>query len=150
MALRLLFALVGWASWVSLATASEPRARLAWERPALSMCPSAETLESDVSALLGHDPFSHDAAIPVDLVLKGRVEERADQVIARIEATSAGGRGLGVRELTAPHGECSALRKPLALIISLFLEAQPAHVEQPAPHARVPVWLGAFAGLRTD
>ncbi|HEX6240520.1 MAG TPA: hypothetical protein VFZ61_06485, partial [Polyangiales bacterium] len=102
--------LLAWVGWVSAASASGsgPRARLSWDRPSPSMCPSAEMLEGDVRELLGHDPFAREGE--PDLVLQGHVEERADAVYARIEAKTSGGHSLGVRELTAPHGECPALR----------------------------------------
>lgn len=140
---RALGALLGCVGWAALAAADVPHAHLAWSRPAASMCPSADVIKRDVAQLLGYDPFGHGGA--ADLLLEGAVEERATEVYARIAASTASGQSLGARELTGPRGECAALRKPIALIIGLFLEAEPARVARP----RVPIWWGGFVAARS-
>jgi hypothetical protein len=138
-----LIALVGCLACASLARADAPRARLEWVRPTPSMCPTREVLESEVAALLGHDPFAREGA--PDVVLRGAVEERTSAVYARIEAIDADGRSLGVRELTAPEGECASLRRPLALIIGLFLEGDLVAARALESHP-VSGWLGGYVG----
>ena len=136
-------ALVGCLACASLALADSPRARLEWVRPTPSMCPTREVLESEVAALLGQDPFAREGG--PDVVLRGSIEERASEVYARIEARDVDGRSLGVRELTAPEGECASLRRPLALIIGLFLETDVVAARSLESHP-VSGWLGGFVG----
>jgi hypothetical protein len=112
------------AAWflVAVARAEPPRARLTWSRPPDSLCPTSATLEQDVEELSGRPVFSHDAR-EAQIWVHGQVEEQASFVRASLEARSARGVLLGRRELSAKAGGCASLRRPLALVLTMLLEA---------------------------
>lgn len=97
---------------------------LIWERPVGSSCPSRAVLESDVEVLMERRVFTSRAEARVSL--RGVVDEGADGVRIRIEATDDRDATLGMRELTAPAGQCAVLREAIGLVLTLFVEHEEA------------------------
>lgn len=82
---------------------------------------------SDVEALAGHSIFTRDprASTQVHCALS----EQESGVTARIEVRRSDGTSLGMRELSAGPGECAALREPIAVILLMLLDREPASRE---------------------
>lgn len=113
------------------AHARDADVHLVWQRPTGSLCPSRAVLIADVEALMERDVFTSEAEARVHV--RGVVEDGAGGVRVHIEATDARGTPLGMRELTAPAGECAAIRDAIALVLTLFIEYEaPSHEETEA------------------
>lgn len=128
--------------WISIATAQPPDVHLVWERPVGSLCPSRAVLEADVEEVMGRRIFT--AATDARVTVRGAIQERADAVRVRMEARSSEGTTLGVRELSAPAGECASLRAPIVLVLTLFVERDEGS-EQSGDTIQIRVGIGASA-----
>lgn len=115
-------ALASAALWLCAANASAraPEVYLSWQRPAGSLCPSRDVLIADVEALMERDVFTSEAEARVRV--RGVVDDDANGVRVHIEAIGAHGEPLGMRELTAPAGQCASIRDAIALVLTLFIE----------------------------
>jgi hypothetical protein len=128
--------------WSSFTAAQTPGVRLVWERPVGSLCPSRAVLEADVEEVMGRPVFTTGEHARV--TVQGVIEERPHEVYVRIEARSTDGATLGVRELKAPPGRCAALRAPIVLVLTLFVERDG---EQSEDTTALHFGVGAFGGV---
>jgi hypothetical protein len=125
---------------------ADARAHLSWVRPPDGECPSSEAVAHDVDGLLGRAAFG---SPPGDVAIAGVLREQGDEVIAELVARVAG-EVVGVRQLSAPRGDCAALRRPIALVLAMLLDDASALVKPavPAPRARVRGYGALSAGGR--
>jgi hypothetical protein len=99
-----------------------------------------------VDGLLGRAAFGPP---PADVEITGVLREHGEEVVAELAARVAG-EVVGVRQLSAPRGDCAALRRPIALVLAMLLDDASALVKPalPAPPLRLR-WYGALsAGAR--
>ncbi|MFT3924192.1 MAG: hypothetical protein QM778_16780 [Myxococcales bacterium] len=139
-----------WLALTASASRAQPRqVQLEWERPVASMCPSGETVQQDVEALLDERVFTDGPS--AGGVMRGVVTEDEQGVNVQIEARSRSGELLGRRELAAPAGECASLRRPIALVLAVLFDQQAtAQDGMRAPSAaRGERWIGLTAAGST-
>ncbi len=106
-----------------------PLARLVYMRgPGAEQCPQQMELRMMVIARLGYDPFSATAS----RVVLAKVERTGDELRAKVDLANADGSIEGVRELSAPAADCSALMRALALSISIAIDPSGALVKREA------------------
>ena len=125
------------AAWVALlwlfglrsAYADATRAHLSWTRPSQGMCPTGAMIERDVEELAGHRVFAAEAQ--ADVWVRGGIEDGETGVHAWFEARTHDGEPVGTRELSGAPGECAALRRSLALVLTILLD-------RPTPHRAAP------------
>lgn len=137
------------ALWAAPVRAELATAHLVVQRPAESFCPTHAVIEGDVNALSGRRVFVPEGE--ADLEVQCVIEDDREGARAQVEVRDGAGRSLGTRELRAEGDGCASLRKPLSLVLSMWLDREPPpEAPQPAvaPARRaVPLGLGvAFAG----
>jgi hypothetical protein len=117
-----LLALAASSLWASIAFAQSEGVHLVWERPVGSLCPSRAAIESDVEALIGRKVFTEESGARV--TLRGVIKDGASEARVRLEARTASGVVIGMRELSAEPGRCASLRDAIALVLTMFLDRE--------------------------
>ncbi len=130
---------------ISTAAADTAGVHLIWERPPGSLCPSRAALEADVEAVLGRSVFR--PAGEARVFVTGDVDELSDRVRVRIEARTARGTVLGMRELTAPPRQCASLRQAIGLVLTLFVEYGDEGVERLGDDSDTRIGFGIAGGV---
>jgi hypothetical protein len=108
--------------WASIGFAQSHEVHLVWERPVGSLCPSRAAIESDVEALIGRKVFTDASGARV--TLRGVIKDGASEARVRLEARTATGVVIGMRELSAEPGRCASLRDAIALVLTMFLDRE--------------------------
>jgi hypothetical protein len=105
-----------------------------WRRGAgAEGCIDGPTLEREVEGRLERRVFGN--AMEADVYLRGQVERRETDFVARLSMVAANGRVLGERELRSDAPDCARLDESLAVVIALALDSIRA---MPAASLRIP------------
>ena len=114
--------------WPAVAAERPATFRLSWVRgPGTEECPSAQQLGAAVSARLGRDPFSNEAAQDIE----GSVSRVHDDWQAHLSVLGPEGAVLGSRELEAHGADCSSLADAVTLAVVLTIDPD-ASLDAPA------------------
>ena len=103
-----------------LAAAAPRSARLSWARePGAESCPELRTVQQEVAAHLGYEPFDENAA----LVIAARLAPDGPALLGTIEVSRGDGTPLGRRELRSSTGDCAELSAAMQLAIAIVIDA---------------------------